>query len=49
MKDIYFEKYLKQKSSLPEWVKEEVEGTHKDIVKFFALCDLDDNLMLTEQ
>ena len=49
MKDIYFEKYLKQKSSLPEWVSEIIEGENKDKVKFFALCDLDDNLMLTEQ
>lgn len=49
MKDIYFEKYLKQKSSLPDWVSIEVEAKHKDTVKFFAFCDLDEKLMITER
>lgn len=49
MKNIYFDKYLKQASTLPEQYVKKVEQQHSDEIKFFALSDLDSNLKLTQQ
>lgn len=49
MKEIYFNKYLKQKFSLPKEVVNEIRITHKDEIVFYAMSDLGKDLIVHEQ
>ncbi|MFT6633633.1 MAG: ATP-binding cassette subfamily B protein [Bacteriovoracaceae bacterium] len=48
MEKLYFSKYLKQKDGLPTKVRQIIEIEFKDTVLFYAMADLDEDLMISE-
>ena len=48
MKDNFFRQYLDQPSKLPDKLRGVIEKDYKDNILFYAFCDLDSNLKLTQ-